>query len=398
MSASGRQVITGLDRIAVRDGAADALVRGRRIGLLAHSASVDGRLRHARRVLEEAGARTIAFFAPEHGFGGEEQDMREVESERDTESGAPVYSLYDAKGENLAPRPEWLSGLDAVVVDLQDVGARYYTFVWTASLMLRTAAAAGVQTIVLDRPNPLGGSVVEGAPQRPGYRSFVGLYEVAVRHGLTIGELCEWVRRRESIDSSALEVVQMQGWRRGMLWEDTGLPWVFPSPNMPTPDTARVYAGACLLEGTSLSEGRGLTRPFEVWGGPLVDGEALADHVHVEGATLRPLRFRPSSNKHAGTICGGVQVHVTDPHRFRPYDAYRTLLAEVHRMNPAAFSWRTEPYEFVSDRPAIDLLTGGPEFRTALDAHQDLDEVFAIDERGEARFREMRSEVFLYGV
>lgn len=392
-----RRVRTALDRLAAGDPEPVGCVRGRRIGLVAHPASIDARFRHARDVLVEAGADIRALFGPEHGYAGEAQDMIGVEAAQDPVTGAPIHSLYGDDPSSLSPRPEHLEGLDAVVVDLQDVGARYYTFVWTAALVLRACARAGVQTIVLDRPNPLGGEVVEGAPQRPGYRSFVGLYDVAVRHGMTIGEICTMVARLERLDPAALAVVRMDGWERSMQWDATGLPWVQPSPNVPTPDTARVYPGGCVLEGTNLSEGRGLTRPFEMWGAPFVDGVALAREVPVEGAVLRPCTFQPTFHKHGRTVCGGVQVHVIDGARFRSYQAYLRMIAWV-ASSSEAFGWRTETYEFVEfrDRPAIDLLTGGPEYRHAVDAGRPLDALLEIDAAGAERFRKEREAWFLY--
>lgn len=386
-------VQTGLDRIASNDSDAVRLVRGRRVGLLAHAASVDSRLRSAASVLVDAGAELGALFGPEHGFSGAAQDMVGVGS---ADGGAiPVHSLYGDSSEDLSPRPEWLDGLDAIVIDLQDVGARYYTYVWTAALMLRAAAEAGVEVVVLDRPNPLGGVRVEGAPQRDGYLSFVGLYPIAVRHGLTIAELLSWVTSREAISRDAIRVVPMRGWHRSMSFSDTGLPWVLPSPNMPTPDTAVVYPGGCLIEGTRLSEGRGTTRPFEIWGGPEVDSRALAG-LEVPGAVLRPIEFTPTFQKHAGCTCRGVQVHVTDAWVFRPYEAYLRWVAAALKTVSKADRWRTETYEFVSDRPAIDLLTGGPEFRTAVDADAALDDVLANESAGAARFDDERRRCWLY--
>lgn len=391
-------VRTGLGRIAAGDPDATHRVRGRRIGLVAHPASVDAHLRHARDVLLGAGADIAALFGPEHGFGGEAQDMIGVGEAHDPVTGAPIHSLYGDHPSALSPRPEWLEGLDAVVVDLQDVGARYYTFVWTAALVLRTCAALGIETIVLDRPNPLGGVVIEGAPQHQGYRSFVGLYDVSVRHGMTIGEICTMVAAIERLSDGALSIVRMDRWDRAMRWEQTGLPWVLPSPNMPTPDTARVYPGGCLIEGTNLSEGRGLTRPFEVFGAPFVDGFALARDVALEGAALRPCTFRPTFHKHAGKVCGGVQVHVTDPDVFRSYEAYLRLVAAIAERSAGAFDWRREDYEFVSfaDRPAIDLLTGGPQVREAVNKGKGLDKVIAAEAEGAEAFRAAREAWLLY--
>jgi len=363
------------------------------VGLLAHAASVDRTLRSAASVLRHAGANVSALFGPEHGFAGAAQDMVGVGSSDKTD--VPVYSLYGDDAENLSPKPEWVRGLDAIVIDLQDVGSRYYTYVWSAALTMKVAASVGTDVILLDRPNPLGGARVEGAPQREGYLSFVGLYPVAVRHGLTIAELMQWVCEREHIDRAALQVVTMDGWTRSMQWKDTGLPWVMPSPNMPTVDTALVYPGGCLVEGTKLSEGRGTTRPFELWGAPGLDVGPLLE-LDLHGVTLRPVELTPTFQKHAGRTCSGVQVHVTDPWVFRPYEAYLRMLAAVLPSLSAEERWRTEEYEFVSDRPAIDLLTGGPEFRTAVEECASLDDVLADEARGAAKFDDERRQAWLY--
>ncbi len=387
--------LTGLDRLAMGDEVVCGVVRGRRVGLLAHAASVTSRFVPALEVVRAQGGRVKALFGPEHGWAGSAQDMIAVEAQR---GALPVHTLYGPSEASLSPTPEMLDGLDAIVVDLSDVGSRYYTFVWTAALALRAAAKAGVETIVLDRPNPLGGDVLEGAPQRPGHRSFVGLYDVPVRHGMTIGELCRMVRVLEGLDDRALTVVAMRGWRRSMRFRHTGLPWIQPSPNMPTEDTATVYPGGCLLEGTNASEGRGTTRPFEVFGAPGLSGEALKAQVGpLEGAALRPLVFEPTFHKHARKSCGGVQVHVTEERRFTPYAAYLRILFAMKRLAPG-FSWRTEAYEFVSDRPAIDLLTGGPEVRAAIDAgdRDALEHQIASGDDAAARFAERRRPWLVY--
>lgn len=382
------RVRTGLEQLTERQ------VRGRRVGLLAHPASVTASFVHARDVLTRLGADLRVLFGPEHGWSGTAQDMIGVEGSDGGD--LRVVSLYGATAADLQPKPADLAELDVVVVDLQDVGARYYTYVWTAAFMLRAASKQGVQTLVLDRPNPLGGEVTEGRPQRPGYRSFVGLYDVPVRHGLTIGEMLELVRRREGIDEEALEVVPMAGWRRGMFFDETGLPWVLPSPNMPTLETAIVYPGGCVIEGTTLSEGRGQTRPFEIWGAPWVQGERLAE-IQVEGAVLRPLTFEPTFHKHAKTLCGGVQVHVTDRHAFRSYAAYLRWIAAALAQRPEGVQpWRTEEYEYETRRPAIDLLTGGPEYRQLVNAGEPLDDYLAEDAAGAAAFEEERRSVLRY--
>jgi uncharacterized protein YbbC (DUF1343 family) len=382
----------GLSRLSSGDAEALKLVRGRKLGLLAHPASVDAQLRHAEQVLPDTGAVLSALFGPEHGYTGHAQYMVGV---ADAQRSIPVYSLYGDSFAALSPTPAQLAGLDAVVVDLQDVGSRYYTFVWSMALMLRACAAAGVQCIVLDRPNPLGGSILEGAPQRPGYQSFVGLYDVPVRHGLTIGELALMVRELDGLPAESLAVLPMEGYTRTMSFADTGLPWVLPSPNMPTPETALVYPGGCLLEGTNVSEGRGTTRPFEIFGAPFVDGAALAAEVGGPGVGLRALAFEPTFNKFKGVSCGGVQVHVRDAGAVRSYELYLRAIAWIAR-RASEFAFRTEPYEYVSDRPAIDLLTGGPEFRAVHASESALEDYLREADRPLADFATRRQPWLLY--
>jgi len=347
-------------------------LRGRRLGLLAHQASVTRDLAHAAQLLRDLrGVRLARLFAPEHGLWGAAQDHAPVASTRDQVTGLEVWSLY---GERRAPTPETLAGLDALVVDLQDIGARYYTFVWTLALAMRECARAGVRVIVLDRPNPLGGDRVEGNLPDPAFASFVGLYPLPARHGFTIGELARRFVLEEGIRCD-LTVARMRGWRRAMLWEDTGLPWVPPSPNMPTPDTARVYPGGCLIEGTNLSEGRGTTRPFEWIGAPYLDGHRYAaalDAMSLPGVRFRPARFIPTFHKWAGEVCGGVQIHVTDRRRFRPFRTGIAAIAVARRLAPAEFRWKEPPYEFEHKRLPIDILFGTDRIRTQIEGGTDL--------------------------
>jgi uncharacterized protein YbbC (DUF1343 family) len=292
-----------------------------------------------------------------------------------------------------------LRDIDALVVDLQDVGARYYTFVWTTALAMQACARAERPVVVLDRPNPLGGTALEGNVGDPAYRSFVGLYPLPVRHGMTIAEIAAYVNETHGLGCD-LTVVPMAGWRRAMTWEDTGLPWVAPSPNMPTPDTARVYPGGCLIEGTNLSEGRGTTRPFELVGAPFLDGRRLAAALarrRLPGVSFRAAAFAPAFHKWTGRVCEGVQVHVTAPARFRPFATYLTLIAEVRRQAPRGFRWRRPPYEFEAKKLPIDLLCGGDAIRRALQKSTPV----ATLERGWRadleRFARARREYLLYG-
>ena len=298
------RVATGLD-VLVSDRL--DLLRGRRVGVLCHPASVTSELVHIVDRLIAAGVRPSRLFGPEHGVRGEAQDMVGVADGRDTRTGIPVTSLYGETFESLTPTAADLEGIDVLVVDLQDVGSRYYTYIWTMALALGAAARSQVAIVVLDRPNPLGGVAIEGGTVQEGCTSFVGLGAVPVRHGLTIGEVARlvvagmpWGGRRfaQPLDCD-LTVVAARGWRRPMTFADTGLPWVMPSPNMPTPDTALVYPGGCLFEATNLSEGRGTTRPFEIVGAPFLDGYAWAAalaETQPPGLRLRPISFRPTFN------------------------------------------------------------------------------------------------------
>lgn len=361
---------TGLDRL-LEDGVRLATLRAARVGLLAHPASVTRDLVHARDALLEAGVRPVLLYGPEHGYGGGAQDMAHVGDATDPRTGAHIVSLYGDSYERLSPRPDELARIDLLVIDLQDVGARYYTFVWTALLALRACVRAGVRVLLLDRPNPIDGVTVEGRPHAAErLRSFVGLEPVPIRHGRTYGEIVADRAGREGL-LDALEVVAVEGWDRARYADAWDRPFVLPSPNMPTLDTAIVYPGGCLVEATNLSEGRGTTRPFELCGAPWIDGHALAAALHeteLPGFRARPTGFLPTFQKHAGKACGGVQIHVTDRARFRPVATYLALLAFCRAQAPDLFALRTEPYEYVdpSEAEALDLLCGTTATREAL--------------------------------
>lgn len=370
-------------------------VRGRRVGLVAHPASVTSRLEHATSVIHRAGGILKALFGPEHGVGGEAQDMETVTVSHSPVETVKTYSLYGASIASLSPTRDSLDDLDVVVIDLQDIGSRYYTFVWTALLVARACASAGVECVVLDRPNPLGGLIEEGPPQRPEEKSFVGWECVPVRHALTLGEMVYWFGREQSHDG--LTVIPMQGWSRSMRWPDTALPWVAPSPNMPTVDTAMVYPGGCLIEATDLSEARGTTRPFELFGAPSLDSSFLSRAINSDGGpglTARPCTFRPMFHKHSSLTCHGVQIHITNPEVFLPFRAYLSALVALRQHN--YFSWRTEPYEFVSDRPAIDLLTGDSAFRLGIDSGATTNDLLALGQDSTRDWASLRSDRWLY--
>ena len=388
------KVRTGLDRLV----ADPVSIAGRRIAVLANQASVTAGLVPAWRALSECGGEVVLLLAPEHGLWGVAQDMEAVADEREPTLGVPVRSLYGSFSATLAPRTEWLEGLDALVVDVPDIGTRYYTYAATLAHAMAACAKAGVAVLVLDRPNPIGGVMLEGGPVEPGCRSFVGEIDVPVRHGLTVGELALLLHGSRHPDL-ALTVLTCEGWSRERWWDETGLPWVAPSPNLPTLTTAAIYPGACLVEATSLSEGRGTTRPFELVGAPWLDGEALArtlDDLRLPGVAFRATRFRPEFGKHAGAVCGGVQWHVTDRRSMRPLETGVHLLAAVRRLHPDRFAWRADAYEFVADVPAIDLLTGSAAALAVIERRDDRDELFHAWRAHCTAFAEARTGFLLY--
>lgn len=395
MSSSGR-VQTGLDRLL---GAAGDSLRGKRLGLIANPTAVDVELRHAVDLMDADPRFDLrVLFGPEHGLRGAEQDMIAVDSGRDSRTGLPVHSLYGDRLESLGPPEAALAEIETLVFDIQDVGSRYYTYVWTLVLAMRACARVGVEVVVLDRPNPIGGTHVEGGRVDAGYESFVGLCSLPNRHGMTVGEIARWAREMERLDV-ALEVISVSGWRRNQWQDETGLPWVMPSPNMPTCDTALVYPGMCLVEGTELSEGRGTTRPFEISGAPFVDGHALAAALGAEelpGVTFRPLVFRPCFHKHNGVECGGVQLHVTDREAFRPYLTGVAFLRAVHDLWPGDFAWRERPYEFVTDKSAIDLLTGSDQVRLGIERGDTLQDLQGTWDSAERAFASSRDKWLIY--
>ena len=373
--AKRRRVVPGLEVLARRR---PRWLKTRRVGLLMHQASVTGGLVSAKSVLSRlCGRRLTALFGPQHGIGGEKQDnMIESGHAVDRELGIPVFSLYS---ETRRPTPEMLSHIDTLVVDLQDVGTRVYTFEWTTAMAMEACAEAGVSLVLLDRPNPIGGVVVEGNLVRPGLESFVGLYPVPMRHGLTLGEMAllvnEKLGRRPGGARCDLTVVPMEGWRRRMRFADTGLPWVLPSPNMPATRTADVYPGQVLLEGTNLSEGRGTTRPFEIWGAPWLDARALERRLakrRLPGCVLREHVFEPTFHKWRGAVCRGFQIHVTDADRYRPYLTTVALLQDTVALHRKDFAWKQPPYEYVTDKLPIDVIAGDPDVRGAIESGEPL--------------------------
>ncbi len=365
------RVLSGLDRLL---SGWPRRLRGVRAGLLVHPASINKRFEHAIDIaLRSKGFEVRALFGPQHGIRGETQDnMIEWEGFRDKRTGLPVYSLY---GEVRKPTPEMLRDMDVLIIDLQDVGSRYYTFIWTMELCLQACYEENKAVVILDRPNPLSGTLIEGPVLREDHASFVGLRPLPVRHGMTIGEMGIYLRDR-FYPSLFLHVITMKNWQRRMWFDDSGLPWVMPSPNMPTLDTAMVYPGQCLLEGTNISEGRGTTRPFEIFGAPFIDPYVLIKRLkdfRLSGVIFRPLYFQPTFHKYAGMLCGGAQIHVTDRQRFRPFKTGVAIIKAIRELYPEEFRWKEPPYEYETRRLPIDILTGSERVRKGIEDGENLD-------------------------
>lgn len=371
----------------------------RRFAVLAHAASVDSsELAPIHLALASAGAEPAALFGPEHGYHGVEQDMVGLADEVDPWSGVPLVSLYGDDAESLRPDPARFADLDLLLIDLQDVGARYYTYAATAVWAAEAALRAGCEVWVLDRPNPLGGEVVEGNRRQPGFESFIGAFEIPVRHGLTLGELVLLEARRAGWESTP-RVIEMEGWERSMAWDACGRAWLPPSPNLPTLEGTWVFPGACLIEATEISEGRGTTTPFEIAGAPGIDAVAAAAALNgksLPGVRFLPVHFRPQFQKHGGAICAGVRQVVVDRSVFRAYRTGLELVVVLRELLGDAFSWRRDAYEFVEDQPAIDLLSGDARFREALESGEGMDEWLASWEADERDFRAERREILLY--
>jgi uncharacterized protein YbbC (DUF1343 family) len=394
VAAKPQTVSLGIDRLLGPD---RRLVAGRRVGVVCNPASIDGGFRHtADRLIEDPDVTVSAIFGPQHGFRSDLQDnMVETAHARDARRRVPIYSLYS---ETREPTAEMLRDVDVLVIDLQDVGTRVYTYIYTAANCMRAAARHGVQVVVCDRPNPVGGEEVEGNLLDPAFASFVGQFPIPLRHGLTIGEIARLFNDAFGLGAS-LDVVPLEGWRRSMYYDETGVPWVIPSPNLPTLDSAIVYPGAVLFEGTRLSEGRGTTRPFEVIGAPWIDGDRLADAMNgrgLPGVHFRPVFFEPTFQKHAKETCGGCQVHVLDRHAFRPVRTAVELMAEFRQQDPQRFAWREPPYEYEHDKQPIDILYGSSRLRATLDGDGDIGRLVESWAPDEDAFRRLREGYLLY--
>ena len=386
-------IVSGLENLA----GSDVVLTGKRLGLLCNHASTDCNLRHSRDVLLDLyGSQLTCLFSPQHGFFSEKQDnMIESDHSTDPVSGLPVFSLY---GEARKPSRTMFDHLDVLLIDIVDVGTRVYTFLYTMAYCMEAAAQYGKQIVVLDRPNPVGGEAVEGNILQNDCTSFVGLYPIPMRHGMTFGELALFINEEFEIGAD-LQVVPMQGWRRAMGFRDTGFPWVAPSPNMPTPETALVYPGQVIWEGTNCSEGRGTTLPFECVGAPFWQHDEILERLEatdLPGCYLRPLVFQPTSGKWAEQVCVGFQIHVTNTSTFLPYRTSLALLQAVMQCYPEEFSYKEPPYEYEFERLPMDLILGDVALRQALESGEPLSQFEKKWQPELDLFLEKRSKYLLY--
>ena len=385
-------VVLGSERLL-----ASTALHGARVGLVSNPASVDRQLRHiADHLAVHPDARLAALFGPQHGFRSDVQDnMIETRHAHDEVRRVPVYSLYSDVRE---PTAEMLRDLDLLVIDLQDVGVRIYTYIYTMANCLKAARRHGLKVIVCDRPNPIGGLQVEGPVLVRGFESFVGMYPIPMRHGLTIGEIARLFNDEFGIGAD-LEVIAMAGWRREMYWDDTGLTWIISSPNIPTFDTTTVYPGGVLFEGTNVSEGRGTTRPFELLGAPWVVAERFAEAMNqrdLPGVYFRPAVFEPTFHKHAGKPCAGVQPHLLDRRTYRPVEAGVALIEAFRAADPDQFRWKDPPYEYEYEKMPIDCLAGSSALREQIDAGVPAHEIAASWTAPVDAFERARAQVLLY--
>jgi len=388
------RVALGIEKLLTRE--IDAL-QGARVGLVCNQASVDHSFHHAADLFHaHPDIKVTALFGPQHGIRGDVQDnMIETAHATDRKTGLPVYSLYS---ETREPTEEMLRDVDVIVVDLQDVGTRIYTFVYTMANCMRAANKYGKKVIVCDRPNPIGGALIEGAVLDPAFASFVGQFPIATRHGMTAGELAQLFNQHFEIDCD-LQVVTMSGWGRDLWYDDTDGPWVLPSPNMPTLDSATVFPGTVHLEGTQMSEGRGTTRPFELVGAPYINaddyGSALND-LNLPGVYFRPSVFLPTFQKHAGKACGGVQIHVSNREIFKPALTGIAIVKMAYDMYRDDFRWKDPPYEYEYDRNPFDLISGTDHVRKGIEGGMSLRGIEQSWEPGLAEFERLRSQFLLY--
>ena len=394
------KVVTGLERLVAEKSLQDQ-IKGN-IGYLCHSASIDSQFNTGVQLLQKLfGSRLKKLFGPQHGFVTDVQDnMVETSHYVHPYFKIPVYSLYS---ETRTPTDEMLEGLDTLIVDLQDVGTRVYTYISTLSLIMEKVVGRDLKIVVLDRPNPVAGEMIEGTVLQPGYESFVGRYPIPQRHSLTMGEVGMFGKKVLKTDCN-IDVITMKNWKRSMYWTDTGLPWVLPSPNLPTAEGAITFAGTVLFEGTNVSEGRGTTRALEVAGYPGIESFSFCERVmkrmHEEGLSegfnLRPIIFLPTFQKHQGKNCGGVHIHPTINHKFKSWAVSQMLCREFKRELGDAFEFHSKPYEYEFHKLAIDLINGTDEVRHWVNNLGSYSELKKIEEKGHQTFLNQRENILLY--
>ncbi len=389
------KIVTGLQHL-VNSNFRD--IMGVPIALLCHTPSVDSHFRHIVPLMLEAGVDLRKIFAPEHGIFGTAQDQIAVGNEFFPQTNIPVISLYGASAQSLTPSPEYFDDVELVVIDIMDIGTRYYTFVWTAALIMRVAAKCDVPVLILDRPNPLNCNMIEGCVQHMDFRSFVGLYPCAVRHGMTVGELLQYVNEEFSLGCE-LNILKCNNLRREQMWCDMQLDWILPSPNMPSFETALVYPGMCLLEATNISEGRGTTRPFEIFGAPFCDAHKLLEHIEkfeLNGVAFRWHEFVPTFNKFATQRCFGAQLHVTDKDTFEPFLTALAIIAALITSSNKSFLFKKPPYEYETINMPFDILTGSPILREMLGKNAPFDEIRGASKIGLDDFYKIKQRYEIY--
>jgi len=388
------KVLTGLENLIDKP---RQWITDERIGILCNPASVDRHLNHTSRIVDQAFPEQLkALYSPQHGFFAEKQDnMIESGNTIDPVLKIPIFSLY---GETRIPDARMFEPIDVLLVDLQDVGTRVYTFIYTLSYCLEAARDYNIRVVILDRPNPINGITVEGNCLAADCASFVGRYPIPMRHGLTIGEIGTLFNDYFEIGCN-LEVVPMKEWKRNMLFGDTGLPWVAPSPNLPTPVSTLAYPGQVLWEGTNMSEGRGTTQPFELVGAPFMEVQKILPALkkaNLPGVVFRPAVFEPTSNKWQQTACYGFQIHIIDPQQYRPYATTLHLLQAVILHHREQFEWKTPPYEYEFERMPIDLIIGDHTIRKRLEELEPLDEIEASWQGELNQFKKITQKFHLY--
>ncbi|MCS6874591.1 MAG: DUF1343 domain-containing protein [Acidobacteriota bacterium] len=385
-----KKIRLGIERVFNEE---KKVLRGSRVGIICNQASVDSNYRYSADLFyfdDEIDLRAV--FSPQHGFYSDVQDNM-IESAHGRFRDLPLFSLYS---ETREPTDEMLADIDVLVFDLQDVGCRVYTFIYTMANAMKACARLGKRFVVLDRPNPIGGVAVEGNLLEPGHESFVGMYEIPMRHGMTVGELALLFNQHIGCE---LYVVKLEGWQRDSFYDELGIGWVMPSPNMPSIDTAIVYPGTVFFEGTKVSEGRGTTRPFEIVGAPYIDAELLANEINKEGLDgvyFRPIWFIPTFQKHANKVCGGVFLHVTDRKVFRPVLTGVALLKKIRELYGEKFQWQDPPYEYVFDRNPFDVIAGTFRLREAIETEASISEIASLWKVDELKFIEFRKEYLIY--